>query len=349
MINSHIAEINTSGSVILKKTELPELKPHEVTVRSHFSSISSGTESALMAGKILPLPQIIGYSLAGIVEAVGSDVNHIKVGDAVVSTAAHADLQNIDAANVTLVPNGVSLESACFFNLAHTALYAIRQSEIQPGQPLLVIGQGLVGQLITQFAQLAGALPVVAIENNPERLALAGLSGADIGIAADEAEEAIPALLNELSIQGFPAVIEATGLRDPLNNAIKWVAERGKVVMMSTTAGDGDALDTHTLMMKGASLVGGYVNSKPFALQRRDLEIVSWPPSMSTEVKQYQAKDEWSSDEDIKVFLNALKFGRIDIEHLISHRFSWQEIPAAYELVNKKDRHLMGGVFAWRE
>ncbi len=148
---------------------------------------------------------------------------------------------------------------------------------------------------------------------------------------------------------GFPAVIEATGLRDPLNNAIKWVAERGKVVMMSTTAGDGDALDTHTLMMKGASLVGGYVNSKPFALQRRDLEIVSWPPSMSTEVKQYQAKDEWSSDEDIKVFLNALKFGRIDIEHLISHRFSWQEIPAAYELVNKKDRHLMGGVFAWRE
>lgn len=349
MTLSHVAIVNTDGSLGFKDLPLEDLQPHQVTVRSHFSSISAGTESALMAGYILPLPQIIGYSMAGIVEAVGSDVQHLKVGDAVVSTAAHADIQNIDAANVTLVPEGVSLEQACFFNLAHTALYAIRQAEIQAGQPLLVIGQGLVGQLITMFGQLAGAMPIVVIENNPERLTLAGLSGADVGVAAANASSAIPALLKELGQGGFPAVIEATGLRDPLNNAIQWVGERGKVVMMSTTADDGDALDTHTLMMKGASLVGGYVNSKPFGLQRRDLEIVAWPPSMSTQVKHYQAKDEWSSDEDIKVFLTALKYGRMDLEHLISHRFSWRDIPAAYDLVKQKDRHLIGGVFNWNE
>lgn len=342
-----VARIDTEGNVHFESSVLADIQPHQVLLQASFSALSAGTESALLAGKILPLPQTIGYAMAGTIKAVGTAVSHLKVGDQVVSTAAHANVQLIDAANVTKVPDGVDLSDACFFNLAHTALYAIRQSEIQAGQPLLIIGQGLVGQLITLFGQLVGAMPIVAIERNAERLGLAGFSGADIGVDAENAHALIPEILEELGIDGFPAVIEATGLREPLQNAVEWVGERGKVVMMSTTASEHGFQGLDTLMMKGASLVGGYVNSKPFSLSRRDLEIVAWPPSMASQTRPYQSKNEWTSDEDIKVFLNALCYGRIDLEHLKSHCFGWRELPEVYQTLASGNHDFMGVYFDW--
>ena len=342
------ARVNSDGNVEIFERSIPGPGDNEVLVRARFSSMSPGTESALMAGKILPLPQDIGYSLAGVVEAVGADVTDINVGDSVVSTARHASLQNIDVNNVTRVPNDVGLDSASFFNLGHTALYALRQAELSVGQPLLVIGQGLVGQLITVLAKASGIGPIVVADISDDRLALARLSGADYyfsSVGRDLSPADFVSCLD--GRQCFPAVIEATGQPGPLQQAINCVGERGRVVMMSTTAAGDENLDLMPLMMRGASLVGGYVNSKPFRLMRTDLEIRQWPPSVCDVQQEYQVKSEWSSEEDIRAFLNLLRYHRIDIDHLISHRFSWQNLDEAYQLVKNHDPKLMGGLIEW--
>lgn len=348
LISTDVARVDADGQVALCKRSLSALGSNEVLVRACFSSMSPGTELALMAGNILPLPQDIGYSLAGRVEAVGAEVIDIKVGDAVVSTASHASLQAINASNVTRVPDGVELHSASFFNLGHTALYALRQAELAVGQPLLILGQGLVGQLITVLAKASGIGPIAVVDICEDRLNTARQSGADYcfnGAQNSPTDDDFAECLD--GRQGFPAVIEATGQRAPLQDAMHWVGERGRVVMMSTTATGQESLDLSPLMMKGASLVGGYVNSKPFRLVRTDLEIEQWPPRVSSIQQAYQVNGEWSSEEDIRVFLNLLRYRRIHLEHLISHRFSWQDIGSAYALVRDQDPTLMGGLISW--
>ncbi|TXS90293.1 zinc-binding alcohol dehydrogenase [Parahaliea maris] len=340
------ALVSTPGKVVLVENEVSEPGPDQVLLRALKSSLSPGTERALMAGSILPLPQVMGYSLTARVEAVGSRVTDFLVGDHVVSTASHSELQLMDPRNLTAVPSGVSLEQASFFNLAHTALYGVRRSGIQLGEPVVVMGQGLVGTIAAMLAKLAGALPVIVTDIDDERLSLSRALGADVII--NTARESDSLTQAALDLGGIPVVIEATGLRSPLEEAAGLISERGRLVMMSTTKEATSPGLAETLMMKGASLIGGYVNSKPFALHRSDLEITgTWPPSMMAGSRTYQSSDVWTSEEDIRTFLNLLKLKRLNLDPLISHRFSVDRIPEAYDLVWKRDPRLLGGVIDW--
>ena len=104
------------------------------------------------------------------------------------------------------------------------------------------------------------------------------------------------------------------------------------------------------LMMKGASLIGTYVNSRPFALRRADLEITGvWPPVLNTKLRRFNSLMGNTVDEDIRVFLNMLAYGRLDITPLISHRFNYKQMTEAYEMVWKGDRSLTAGLIEWND
>ena len=302
-----------------------------------------------MAGDILPLPQDIGYSLAATVVEVGSDITRYSPGDRVVATAKHANFQLVDERLVTPVPDGVDMEQAAFFNLAHTGLYGIRRSGLQIGEPALVMGQGLVGALTAQLARIAGAAPVIVTDIDDARLDIARSLGAHVAINPVSQPEALSDCIAKLDRGGIPVVFEATGSRQPLEQAVAVVSERGRVMMLSTVHGDVAPRITDELMMKGAVLIGGYVNSKPYALHRTDLEIAgSWPPVVADGYARYANADSWTSEEDIRAILNLMRYGTLDVAPLISHRFSVDEIPAAYALVGNQDRSLLGGVIDWR-
>ena len=345
-----IAKVESDGNVVLENAEIGEPDATEVLVQGNYSTLSPGTESSLLAGDILPLPQYIGYSLAGTVVKVGSDVTEYQAGDRVVATAKHATYQNIDQRLLTPVPEGVSLEHAAFFNLAHTALYGVRRSGLQLGEAALVMGQGLVGAITAQLARLAGAVPVIVTDIDEERLEVARSSGAHHAINAETQADELHTLVSSLGRGGIPVVFEATGRRQPLEQAVEFVGERGRVMMMSTVHGDVEPRVSNALMMKGAVLIGGYVNSKPFALHRTDLTIGdSWPPVVAKGTTRYSNRDIWTSDDDIRTVLNLIQHGSLDLEALISHRFSVEDIPGAYQLVANNDRSLLGGVIDWNQ
>lgn len=334
---------------MLEIDEIGSPSSTELLLRAEVSTLSPGTEGSLMAGEILPLPQDIGYSLAATVVEVGGDVTRYAPGDRVVATAKHADFQLVDERLVTPVPDGVDMEQAAFFNLAHTALYGIRRSGLQIGEPALVMGQGLVGALTAQLARIAGAAPVIVTDIDDARLDVARSLGAHIAINPASQPDALSSCIAELNRGGVPVVFEATGSRHPLEQAVELVSERGRVMMLSTVHGDVVPRITDELMMKGAILIGGYVNSKPFALRRTDLEIAGrWPPVVADESTRYTNADSWTSDEDIRAILSLMRYGTLDVAPLISHRFSVDEIPAAYALIRNKDSSLLGGVIDWR-
>jgi threonine dehydrogenase-like Zn-dependent dehydrogenase len=311
--------------------------------------MSPGTEGSLIAGLILPLPQDIGYSMAATVAAVGKDVTDYKPGDKVVATARHASYQLVDQRLVSPAPAGIDMEQAAFFNLAHTGLYGIRRAGLQLGEPALIMGQGLVGALTTQLALASGAAPVIVTDVDDTRLELARKVGVHHAINPQTEPDALDAIVEELGLGGIPVIFEATGQRAPVEQAVQLVSERGRIVMLSTVHGDTVPNITEPIMMKGACLYGAYVNSKPFSLRRTDLTIAGcWPPTVAEGSRRYANHDVWTSDEDIRGILNLINYGSLDVRPLISHRFTVDQIPEAYDLVWKKDRSLVGGTIRWK-
>lgn len=332
----------------MQTAEVPSPGPGQLLLEAQFSTLSPGTEYSLLAGDILPLPQYLGYSLAARVLEVGEGVDSFRPGDAVVATAAHARYQLIDQRAVTSVPEGTDLEQAAFFNLAHTAMYAIRRSGLQLGETCIVLGQGLVGAITAQLARLAGAIPVIVTDLDETRLEASRRMGVHHALNPGADGSDLKKLVSELG-GGVSVVFEATGARQPLDQAFDLVGERGRVVMMSQSHENSLPDFSHRLFVKGASLIGGYINSKPFSLYRTDMEIsANWPPVMRPGLERYSDRDCWTSDEDIRVIMRLLRDGGLDLGQLISHRFDWQELPRAYELLWNRDPSLLGGVICWQ-
>lgn len=349
MINSRYALIPSEGEVVFAQEQLSDPAAGQLLLKAKYSSISLGTEHTLMSGNILPLPQRLGYSMVAEVVAVGEDAGSFREGDFVVTTATHANYLLVDHRACTPIPADVDLQQAAFFNLAHTAMYALRRSGLQLGEACLVMGQGVVGSITAQLAKLAGASPLVVTDLDESRLQTSRAMGITNALNGSQEEE-LQSLLNSMDTGGFNVVFEATGLLQPLKQAFDLIAERGRIVMMSQSRGENLPNFSHQMFLKGATFIGGYINSKPYALYRSDLQIAdSWPPKASERLQPYRNSDSWTSDADIRVIMRLIQQGSLDLQPLITHRFSWRDLPGAYESVWRKDSTMLGGLIDWTE
>lgn len=142
---------------------------------------------------------------------------------------AQAEIVRVPHADSTLyaIPKGVSDEAAILVgdNLA-TGWAAIERGRMQPGDIVVVIGGGAVGQLTSLAAQAGGAGAVLLIEPNEQRRAFARTHGA---IAASP--DAASGLLHQLSGgRGAELVVEAVGIPKVLSQAFDLVGRRGSVI-----------------------------------------------------------------------------------------------------------------------
>ncbi len=339
------------GKVVLKEKEIGKPGYGEVLLKAKYSAMSPGTENGLLGEHIVPLPTSIGYAMVAEVIEVGEGVTELKVGDHVVSTIEHAQYIITSEMNCTICPEGVDLRQAAFWNLGHTGMYALRRSKLEMGEPAVILGQGFVGAITAQCARLAGACPVIVTDLDQKRLDAAKKMGVDYAINSKEDPDGLENLLKELGFtDGVPVVFEATGARGPLMQAAQIVSERGRVVMISQVHGEAMPPIDDPIMQKGASLIGTYVNSKPYKLRRADLLIEGgWPPVMGKTLNRYHNSDVWTCDEDIRVFLDMIKYGKLDITPLISDEFSYQDIPKAYadNVFPNVNGAMTGGLIKW--
>ncbi|MCD8217689.1 MAG: zinc-binding alcohol dehydrogenase [Clostridiales bacterium] len=340
------------GKVVLAEKELPAPGEGQVLLKAKYSAMSPGTENGLLGEHIVPLPTSIGYAMVAEVIEVGENVRELKVGDHIVTTGEHAQYLIMDEMNCTICPEGVDLKQAAFWNLGHTGMYALRRSNLQMGEPCAVLGQGFVGAITAQCARIAGALPVIVTDLDDGRLEAAKKMGVDVAINSKTNPDGLEEAVKALGIDGLPVIFEATGARGPLMQAAELIGERGRVVMISQVHGEAMPPIDDPIMQKGASLIGTYVNSKPFKLRRADLFIDGvWPPVMHRDLLRYNNSDVWTCDEDIRVFLNLIAYGKLDISPLISHEFKYTEITEAYAkyVFPNVDPAMTGGVISWIE
>ena len=123
----------------------------------------------------------LGYSLCGEVVEVGADVHDLRVGDLVACAgnayALHAEVNFVPRNLCVLVPPGVTDAHAAFTTVGAVAMQGYRQSEARLGEVAVVIGLGLVGQLLVQLLGAAG-VQVLGVDPSETRCRLAEQTGA---------------------------------------------------------------------------------------------------------------------------------------------------------------------------
>ena len=140
---------------------------------------------------------------------------------------AFAEYVAVPAANLHLVPDKISDEEAVFTEPLAAAFEILEQVQLNPGDQVLVLGDGKLGNLCAQVLRLTGA-SVTALGKHEEKLKLIKRAGVRT------------ILLNGWKPRMFDVVVEATGSASGLELALSAVRPRGTLILKSTIAGNHD-------------------------------------------------------------------------------------------------------------
>ena len=230
-----------------------------------------------------PLPFVPGSEYAGVVQAVGTGVTHLKVGQSVAclsGTGGFATHTLAPAERCMPLPPGFSFVDAAAFIMTYgTSHHALAdRAQLKAGETVLVLGAaGGVGTAAIQLAKVMGA-KVIAAASSDEKCELCKSIGADstINYAKENLREAIKSLTGG---NGPDVIYDPVGgdLAEPAFRSIAW---RGRYLVVGFAAGPIPALPFNLALLKGASIVGvfwgDYSRREPKANAAMMAELAQW-------------------------------------------------------------------------
>jgi threonine dehydrogenase-like Zn-dependent dehydrogenase len=181
---------------------------------------------------------------------------------------AFAEYVSLPAINLHPVPDNVSDEEAVFTEPLAAAFEILEQVQIDPGDEVLVVGDGKLGSLCAQVLRLTGA-KVTALGKHPEKLARIKRSGVRT------------VLLEDWQPRRFDVVVEATGSAGGMEAALDSVRPRGTLVLKSTIAGE-HRLSLAPLVINEITVIGSRCGPFPEALKALAEKSVAVTPLIET-------------------------------------------------------------------
>ena len=314
--------------VRLESAELPALAADEVLIQTTKTLISPGTERALLLnlpGLAVQYPKATGYSHVGDIIEVGSAVDGLTVGDRVASRSRHASHVIAKAENCHKLDLVIDDEEATFFQLLAISLQAVRKTRLEVGEAAAVMGAGLVGLLALQVCRAAGALPVIAVDTDRRRLKRAKRLGVDKAVQANQSASNLHS--SSVFSSGVPVVIEATGNPAAMESACQIAAFGGRLALLGSSRGATESFDFYKQVHKrGLTLIGAHI---------------------STTYRLAAAPGWWTQHEEQRTALRLIQNRRVAVQPLITHRYSYQDIDAAYDLLASWNPDAIGIVIDW--
>jgi predicted dehydrogenase/threonine dehydrogenase-like Zn-dependent dehydrogenase len=356
-----IAQNYKSGELAVLDVPAPACRPGGVLVQSLFSLISTGTEMMKVTEAKMSLVGMararpdqvrkvldsvsqqglkttykkamskldsytpLGYSLCGVVTEVGAGASEFHVGQLVAAAgneyALHAEYNWIPVNMCVPVPRDVAPQHAAFSTVGAIAMQGVRQAEVQLGEVALVIGLGLVGQLVVRLLVAAG-VRVVGLDMIPDRCQRAEEAGA-AGCGAPDGEglAAVEQVLAELTGgRGADHVLLAAGghSNGPVELAARLARDRARVVDIGKTRLDlpwnayyDKELDVRFSRSYGP---GRYDD-------RYELEGIDYPAGYVR----------WTERRNLECFLDLLAHKDIEVESLITGTFPIDSATAVYD------------------
>ncbi len=253
-----------------------------------------------------PLPFVPGSEYAGVVEAVGEGVKHLKVGDpvaAIGSSGGFATHALVNAAGVMPLPPGFAFDDASAFVMTYGTTHhaLLDRAQIKAGETLLVLGAaGGVGTAAIQIGKVVGAR-VIAAASSDEKCDFCKSLGADatINYSTGNIRDELKKLTDG---KGPDVVYDPVGgdLAEPVFRSIAW---RGRYLVVGFAQGGIPALPLNLALLKGASIVGvfwgDFARREPKANAAALAELARW-------------------------------YGEGKIKPVIDQKLPMEELPAAY-------------------
>ena len=333
-----VVEKNNPDPILLD-TPIPKPGPGEVLIKNHYSVVSSGTELAAIEvantsvgeklqnssniekglnllkndgvkavwNAVFPknlIPLQLGYSSAGEVVQTGKGVSGFHVGDMVVSNGNHAEYVSVNQNLCVRIPENTDIKESAFTVLGSIALHGLRLSETSLGSKVVVIGLGIVGQLVCRLAEAQGS-EVIGIDPDEKRT---------------EGNKNYFTSIDKASIQDVDSVIitAATSSNEPIEVATKIARNKAKIVVVGDIP----------------------LNISRNEFYYKELELVvskSYGPGRYDKQYEVLGKDypieyvRWTENRNFEAFIKLLSQGQIHLLDLVSEEVSFDEAPSVYK------------------
>lgn len=278
---------NPIGIEALTWKELPTPEPAAGQVRIAIRAASLNFPDILIVQnkyQMKPaLPFVPGSEYAGVVDAVGDGVTHLKLGDAVAAfggTGGFGTHAIAPAALVMPLPPGFAFDDASAFILTYATTHhaLLDRAALKAGETVLVLGAaGGVGTAAIQIAKAVGAR-VIAAASSDEKCAFCKQLGADetINYATANIRDELKKLTDG---KGPDVVYDPVGgdIAEPVFRSIAW---RGRYLVVGFAQGGIPALPWNLALLKGASIVGvfwgEFARREPKANAKALAELAQW-------------------------------------------------------------------------
>ena len=268
-----------TGDLRLEQRPLPEPAAGEARVRPHAVGIC-GTDAHIFKGEFAAAaPVVLGHEIGGVVDAVGPGVKSIKEGDLVTvqpntfctlcrfcrtgrehlcpemraygvhMNGGFAEAMVARASTLYRLPQGVDARTGCFGEPLACCVHGMDRLALRSGAPVLVIGGGAIGLMLTRLARLQGAGHITLSEPNPLRRAVALEFGADVAVAPE-------------TIEGdFDFVIDAVGSARTFEQAVQKAARGGTILVFGVAPPEAVAsLRPNEVFARELTIVGALIN-----------------------------------------------------------------------------------------
>jgi L-iditol 2-dehydrogenase len=323
-------------NVRLETVPVPRIGRGELLIRVHTCGVC-GTDLKKIATGSHSAPRIFGHETSGIVAAVGEGVSNFHQGDRVVvfhhipcrecyycrhKTFAQCSTYKrvgctagfepsgggfaeyvrvmdwIVQRGTVRIPDMVSFEQASFVEPVNTCMKGIEALRMEPGESVLVIGQGPIGIILSVLARRSGAC-VITSDLYPQRLKIGESFGLEL--AVDASRTNVVERVRELTEgRGADAVILAVGSNNLIRPAMDAARPGGCVLLFAQTQHGEAVIDPAAVCVDEKTLLGSYSASA-------DLQ-----------------------EESIRFVMSA----EMNLERLISHRFPLPDATQALDLAS---------------
>lgn len=278
-----------------------------------------------------PIP--LGYSCAGKVLEVGSNMSGVNIGDRVACGGAgyanHSEINYVPKNLMVKIPDGVDDIDASFVTVGAIALQGVRQTEPKLGERVAVMGLGLLGQLTVQLLKANGC-KVIGSDVDPDKMALALELGADETCHASE----LIKKANEFSNgYGVDAVIIAasTMSNQPVIDAAEISRMRGRVIFLG--------------------MVGMDIPRNEYYKKELDLRLsMAYGPGRYDPDYEEKGIDypfdlvRFTEQRNFETFLGLIAEGKITPKKILTHEFDFNDAMKAYDLLEGKVKEKYLGI-----
>ena len=342
---------------LLEREISDELKPYQALVKTEYTIVSPGTESRGFMGLpgVLfdgsthmphgatndpestdsprlrqsdpPYPQITGYGQIGKVLEVGADVTLCKPGDRVLTRSPHASMVKANAGRFAVpLPEDFPGEELIFARMAGISITAIYSSSVKPGDTVLVMGLGVIGNFAAQLFQLAGA-DVVGSEISPFRVERAKACGIEV-VNPNETDLG-KYIMQWTRGRGVQIAVEAAGRSELLAEAVLLTRAYGETISLGSPY-ESAVFDATPMLRKIHSQCIRLIGS----LSAR------WPPHEVDRVRH-------SLVGNFTHVANWIAASRLKVRPLLTHLASPTDCQEIYTGLTQKHDEYLAAVFDW--